>query len=110
MVTARPRSRAVVERLVRDTRAGGLVDGDRDAVLEREAAVPRDVIGVRVCLEDARDRTPSVRLRVRLDLEGGVDEEGLARARSPMRYEAQPRSSSTNWRNSRVPELTGGFS
>ncbi len=43
----------VLERLVREGRPGLLVDADRDAVLEREAAVSRDVVGVRVRLEDA---------------------------------------------------------
>ena len=45
--------RPVLERLVREGRPGLLVDADRDAVLEREAAVSRDVVGVRVRLEDA---------------------------------------------------------
>ena len=43
----------VLERLVREGRPGLLVDANRDAVLEREAAVSRDVVGVRVRLEDA---------------------------------------------------------
>ena len=46
---------AVRERLERVLRLGGGMDGDGDAVLEREPPVPGDVVGVRVRLEDARD-------------------------------------------------------
>ena len=51
------------------------------AVLEREAAVPRDVIGVRVRLEHARDpHVPLLRLgQVLLDRVGGIDDHGLTR-------------------------------
>jgi len=50
---ADPDLRPVLERLVRERRAGRRVDVDRDAVLEREASVPRDVVCVRVRLDDA---------------------------------------------------------
>ena len=38
-----------------NARAGERVDADRNVVLEREAAVPGDVIGVRVGLEHAHE-------------------------------------------------------
>jgi hypothetical protein len=39
--------RPVLERLVRERGSGRSVDADRDAVLERKSAVPRDVVRVR---------------------------------------------------------------
>ena len=50
-------------------------------VLERQAAVAGDVVGVRVRLEHARDPQPSRRglLEERLDRVRGVDEHRLAR-------------------------------
>ena len=46
---------AVGERLVRELGLGERVDRDRHAVLEREPAVTRDVVGVRVRLEHPLD-------------------------------------------------------
>ena len=51
---------------------GERMDGDRQPVLEREAAVPRDVVGVGVRLEHALD--PHARLGG--GLEDGVDQQG----------------------------------
>ena len=57
------------------------MDVHRQAVLEREAAVTRDVVGVRVRLEHARD--PHVALlgllEVLLDRVRGIDDHGLTR-------------------------------
>ena len=71
---------AVCERVVRMLRLGGRMDGHRDSVLERESAVPRHVVGVRVGLQHPRDPDAgSLHLRkVVLDRIGGVDEQGLA--------------------------------
>ena len=44
----------VLERLVRERRFGGSVHVHGDALLQREAAMTGDVVGVRVRLEDAR--------------------------------------------------------
>jgi hypothetical protein len=63
---------SILERLVRERGPGFRVDVDRDAVLEREAAVAGHVIGVRVRLEDADEpHLPPLRLR-----EHGLDEVG----------------------------------
>ena len=72
---------AVVQRVVRVLGLGGGVDRDRDAVLEREPAVPGEVVGVRVRLDDADDPTPRARglLEERLDRVGRVDDRGDAR-------------------------------
>lgn len=69
--------RPVRERLVRERRASILVDADGDAVLEREAPVTRDVVGVRVRLEHADEADAAVlRLRQhRLDVVGRVDDD-----------------------------------
>ena len=69
--------RPVVERLVREGRPGVAVDADRDAVLEREAPVAGDVIGVRVRLEDA-DEPDAAALGLRqhgLDVVRRVDDD-----------------------------------
>ena len=59
----------------------GRVDVDGHAVLEREPAVPGDVVGVRVRLEHARDPdVPFLRLgEVGLDRVRGIDDHGLTR-------------------------------
>ena len=49
---------AVAHRVVRVVDLGRRVDADGDAVLEREPAVPRDVVGVRVRLDRADDPHP----------------------------------------------------
>ena len=46
---------AVRHRVVRVVDAGGRVDADRDAMLERQPAVAGDVVGVRVRLDGAHD-------------------------------------------------------
>jgi hypothetical protein len=65
---------SVLERVELELRRGGGVDGDRNAVLERKAPVPGDVVGVSVCLEHADD--PSLALlcllEVLLDCIGGI--------------------------------------
>ena len=55
--------RPVVERLVREARPGFAVHANRDAVLEREASVAGDVVGMRVRLENA-DEPGFVMLRL----------------------------------------------
>ena len=74
---ADPDFRPVLERLVRERGGGRRVDVDRDAVLEREASVPRDVVCVRVRLDDA-DEPDVAPLRLRedcLDCVGRVDDD-----------------------------------
>ena len=67
--------RAVVQRLVLEGSACGLVDVDGQAVLEGEAPVAGDVIGVRMRLENADqvDRPQLALLEVLLDRERGID-------------------------------------
>ena len=67
----------VVERLVREGRAGVAVDAERDAVLERETAVAGDVVGVRVRLEHADEADVAARrlLQQRLDRVRRVDDD-----------------------------------
>ena len=71
----------VRERLVRILGLRGRVDVNGNAVLEREPAVPGDVVGVRVRLEHARDpHVPLLGLgEVRLDRVRGIDDHGLTR-------------------------------
>ena len=59
---------------------GERVDRDGHAVLEREAAVAGDVVGVVVRLEHAHDPHAGAlrRLEVALDRVGGVDDDRLA--------------------------------
>ena len=68
---------AVLERLELERRLGERMDGDGQAVLEREAPVPRDVVGVGVGLEHALD--PHAGLAGsrddRLDLQRRVDDD-----------------------------------
>ena len=60
--------------------AGGRVHVDGNAVLEREAPVPGDVVGVRVRLDDPRQphAAPLRFLEVLLDPVGRVDDDGHA--------------------------------
>jgi hypothetical protein len=71
----------VLERLVRERGPGGAVDVDRNALFERETAVSRDVIGVRVRLEDADEPdTLPFRLRQhRFDVVRRIDDHRDAR-------------------------------
>ena len=71
---------AVLERLVRVLGLGERVDRDAHVVLEREAAVPGDVVGVVVRLQHAHDphARPLGRREVGLDRVGGVDHHRLA--------------------------------
>ena len=82
---------------------GGRVDRDRDAVLERQPAVPGEVIGVRVGLDDADDLDSVLRrLREhRLDrVRRGSTIAATPASSSPTRYDAHPRSSSRNcWKS-----------
>ena len=57
------------------------MDGDRDPVLERQTAVPRDVVGVGVRLERAHDSHAflSCCREVLLDRIGGIDDDRLVR-------------------------------
>ena len=70
----------VLERVVRVRHLRRGVDGDRDPVLEREAAVAGDVVGVRVRLEgpDETNTEPFGLVEDRLDREMGVDDDRLA--------------------------------
>jgi len=54
---------------------------DRNSVLDRKPAVPRDVVGVRVRLQDSDDtNVPLLGLgEVLLDRVGGIDDHGLTR-------------------------------
>ena len=72
---------AVAHRVVRVVDAGVGVDADRDAVFEREPAVPGDVVGMRVRLDraDDRDALPFGFGEQRLDHIRRVDEHGNAR-------------------------------
>ena len=71
---------AVAHRVVRIVDAGVGVHADRDAVLEREPAVPRDVVGVRVRLDRAHDpeAAPLGLLEHRLDRVRRIDDDGDA--------------------------------
>jgi hypothetical protein len=70
----------VFERLERIVRLGKRMDRDREAVLEREASVPRDVVRVRMRFEDALD--PHALLlgdrEILLDRERRIDDDGGA--------------------------------
>jgi hypothetical protein len=72
---------AVRHRVVRELSAGTGVDADRDPMLEREPAVARKVIRVRVRLDRAHDAyaAPLGLLEVLLDCERRIDDHGLAR-------------------------------
>ena len=71
----------VRERLERVLGLGDRVDRHRHAVLEREAPVAREVVGVRVRLEHPLDPHAGCRrrLQVLLDPEGRVDDDGDSR-------------------------------
>ena len=86
----------VHQRLVRVGHAGIAVDCDGQSLLEREAAVARHVVGVRVGLEDAGETQPAGRglLEERLDRERGVDEHAP-------RLPPRPRSGTTRSRGRR---------
>ena len=70
---------AVDDRIEVVLRLGERVDRDPHAVLEREPAVPRDVVGVVVGLDGAHDAQPVSLglLDVLLDRERGVDDDRL---------------------------------
>ena len=72
---------AVLERIVRVLGVGGGMDAHRDPVLEREAPVAGEMVGVGVRLDHAHDPHPAVLGldEVLLDREGRVDDDGLAR-------------------------------
>ncbi len=63
---------AVVHRVVRVVDAGVCMHAHWDPVLERQSAVPRDVVGVRMRLDRAHDSEPAVL---------GLGEHGLDRER-----------------------------
>ena len=71
----------VVERVVRVLDPCGRMDAHRDGVLERETAVARDVVGVRVRLQRPHDAYPEpFRLREHLlDRVRRIDDDGFAR-------------------------------
>ncbi len=73
--------RAVGQRVVRVLGAGGGVHAHPDAVLEPEAPVPGEVVGVRVGLDGADDaHVALVGLgEVLLDREGRIDDDGVTR-------------------------------
>ncbi len=74
---ADPELLPVGERLEGELRLGERVHRDREPVLERESAVPGDVVRVRVRLEHAHDPHACFgrRLEVRLDRVGRVDDD-----------------------------------
>ena len=93
---------AVLERVVRVLGLGGGMDRDRHAVLERQPAVAREVVGVGVRLDDAHDAdaAPLGLAQERLDAYGGSTTAATPASSSPTRYDAQPRSSSRNcWKS-----------
>jgi copper transport protein len=71
---------SIDERLVRERRARGLVHSYGHAVLQREASVPGDVIGVRVRLEHADETDIAARalIQIRLDRVSRIDDDGDA--------------------------------
>ena len=71
---------AVGERSQRVLGSGERVDGDRNVVFEREAAVAGDVVGMVVRLEHAHDPRARLlgRLEIALDRVGRVDDHRLA--------------------------------
>ena len=71
----------VDHRIARVVDLGQRVDADRDAVLEREPAVPGHMVGVRVRLDRPDDPEPLALglLEQRLDREGGIDEHARCR-------------------------------
>ncbi len=100
--------RPVLERLVLEGRARDRVDAHGNAVLEREPSVARDVVGVRVRLEDAESCTPrrAASARIGSIAYGGSTTTATPACSSPTRYEAQPRSSSRNCLKSTSAMLT----
>ena len=72
---------AVCQRLVRKRRFGCRMDAHRQAVLEREAPVARDVVGVRVGLEhaDEPDAAALALVQILLDRVGRIDDDGDSR-------------------------------
>ena len=72
---------SVDHRIVRVVDLGRRVDADRNAVLEGEAAVPGDVVGVRVRLDRSHDPKPALLGlgEQRLDRKRRVDDHGDAR-------------------------------
>ena len=71
---------AVLERLEGILGLCERMDGNGDALLERESSMSGDVVGVRVRLEHAHDAKAFLlgRFEVRLDRVGGVDDERLS--------------------------------
>ena len=65
---------------MRELRLGRAMNVDAAAVVEREATVPGEMVGVRVRLEHAREPNLLVRrlVEVLLDRVGRVDDRGLA--------------------------------
>ena len=73
---------AVFERIVRVLGLGRRVHAHRDTVLEREAPVPGEVVGVRVRLDHAHDAHVAMLglVDVLLDRKGRIDDDSLAGA------------------------------
>ena len=71
---------AVRERVVRVLGVRGRMDAHRDAVLEREPPVSREVVGVRVRLDRADDADVVLRglVEVLLDREGRIDDDRVS--------------------------------
>ena len=87
---------------------GERMDRHGQSVFEREAPVPREMVGVGVRLEHPLDPNTARlgRLQVLLDVKGGSTTTATPASGSPTRYEAHPRSSSTNCRkSSTAPEV-----
>ena len=97
---------AVVERLVLVVGLGDAVDVDRRAGRRGQPAVAGDVVGVVVGLEDVLDRARrgSARARRYSSISSrGSTTAATPASSSPIRYEAQPRSSWVIWRKSIDP-------
>jgi hypothetical protein len=74
---------SVLERIVLVAGYRGRMNGDRGPMLEREAPVTRDVVGVGVRLERAHDSHALLlrRAQVLPDCVGGIDDDRLSRLR-----------------------------
>ena len=72
---------AVVQRLMGERRFGGAVYAHREAVLQREAPVARDVVCMRMRLEDGDELDVSTLalIQILLDRVGRIDEDGDSR-------------------------------
>ena len=87
---------------------GSGVDAHRHAVLEREPAVPEDVIGMRMGLERPYDshHEPLGLPEDALDRERRIDQTASLASSQPTMYDAQPRSLFTSCERSTAPDAS----